>query len=804
MDTLSQEFRYALRKLVRNPGFTAVAVIALALGIGANTSIFSVVNAVLIRSLPFDEADRLVVLWENNQEQGRERDPVSPQNYLDWRDQSDAFEALAAWAYWGFTLGSVDQPERVPTIRTSPSLFALLGAEAALGRTFTAEENELGGPNAVVLSHGLWERRFGSEPGVIGSTISLDLEPYTIVGGMPSAFRFPDSDEIGMWTPAKFSQHELSRARRFFNVIGRLAPGVSLEQAQAEMDVIAARLGKEYPDTNLGWGVAMTRAPDLLLASNQYLLILLAAVGLVLLIACANVANLLLARAADRHREIAVRRALGAQRFGLIRQLLIESFLLAGLSGVAALVIAVWGIDLILALEPGNLPHWNKVGIDTHVLTFTAALALLTALIAGIVPAVHASRPNLNESLKEGGGRLTAGSRAKGARGAMVVTQIALAVVLLIGAGLLIRSFARLLDVDPGFNPTNVAVANIFLAESRYPEDHLTVAFFDEVLDRVESLPGVIAVGATTTVPIDPVGIDFDLPFDIEGQSPHEPGQEPQADYRVVTTEYLSVMGIPLLRGRAFQEGDREGAPNVMIINQTMARRFFGGVEPVGKRIRIPIGGWFEVIGVVGDIHHRGLDAEPRPELYVAFHQQPHFRGMVVAARTTSDPSALARAITREVFAIDPDQAIAQLTTMSELLSGSVSTRRFNTTLLGGFAVLALALAVLGIYSVVSYGVSQRAQEIGVRMAMGARGDDVIKMIVAEGLKLAVVGVTIGVIGAIALTRLITSLLYDVSPVDPVTFLGVSLVLALAALVASYIPALKATRVDPVLALKHE
>ena len=804
MNVLRQDLRYAFRKLTRRPGFTAVAVVALALGIGANTSIFSVVNAVLVRPLPFKDPGQLIVIWETNLEQGRERDQASAANFLDWRDQSRSFEDMFAWAYWSHTLTGVAEPENIASIRASANIFSVLGVEAALGRTFVAEEGEAGREKVVVLSHGYWVRRFGGDPTVVGRTLELHGEAHSIVGVMPPDFRFPDDEGIELWLPVAFAPSELTgRARRLFNVMGRLADGATLDQAQAELDAIALGLAEDYGDSNAGWGVTIERAKDLLQEANQHLLILLGAVGFVLLIACANVANLLLARAAEREREIAIRRALGAGRLSLMRQLLFESLALAVLGGGAALLLSVWGVDLILALEPGEIPGWNHVGVDVNVLIFTAMLAVVTALIAGMVPALQASSPDLAESLKEGSAKFTGAASGRKARSALVVSEVALAVVLLVGAGLLIRSFSRLLNVDPDYSTDKILSTSIFLPETRYTNETQEHAFFRDLVERVENLPGVVAAGASTAPPMNAVGIDFDLPFDIDGQQPHEPGKAPQADYRVVTPGYLGVMGIPLLRGRALTDADRQGVPRVMMINETMARRFFAGEDPIGRRVRIPIGDWHEVIGVVGNIRHRGLDSEQRPEVYVSYHQKM-LGGMVLVAKTAGDPHDLAKPVERQVFALDPELAVTRITTMAELVSDSVAKRRFNMLLLGSFAGLALVLAVIGIYGVISYTVSRRTREIGVRMAMGARRRDVVRMVLLDGLALAGAGVAIGTVGAFAVTRLLDSLLFEISPADPVTFVGVPLVLLAASLVACYLPALRATRVDPVLALRYE
>ena len=799
------DIRYALRSLKHHPGFTLAAVAALALGIGANTAIFSVVNAVLLRPLPFPEPEELVVLWERNQELERERDPVAAPSFLDWRDASRTVPDMAAWMYWSYTLTGGEEPIQVTTPRVSANLFDVLGVDAALGGTFAAEHEQPGRHRVVVLSHGFWLSRFGGDSGVVGRAVLLDGDPYTILGVMPAAFRFPDNDRVAMWVPLAFTDDERqSRRRRQFSVIGRLADGVTVEQARGELDGIAAGIAAASPATNSGWGVTIQPASDLLLEANGHLVILLGAVTFVLLIACANVASLLLSRAADRDREMAIRAALGAGRGRIVGQFMIESVLLGVLGGAVGLVFAFWGIDLVLALNPGDLPGWNTVRVDRVVLAFTGGVSLLTALLAGLAPALQVSRAAQSDALKEAVGRTTGGRRRARMRSAIVVAEVALAVVLLVGAGLLINSFLRLTSRSPGFRTERLLAANLFLADTRYPEDHRQIGFFTDLLERVEALPGVVDVGAASALPLNAVGgADFDLPIAIEGQEPPPPGQEPEVDFRVVTTDYLRVMGIPLLRGRAFDERDRAGAPNVMIVNETMARRHFPDDDPIGRRVAFPWGGWREVVGVVGDVRDRGLEEEPRAEMYVPLRQEA-FGAMVLVVRTTGDPRQVIDGVKRQVYAIDADQPVHSVATMDELVSQSLAERRFSLVLFGVFGGLATALAAIGIYGVVSYGVTGRTREIGVRVALGARRGDVVRLVLRHGFALAAVGTAIGVAVALASTRAMASLLFEVSASDPITITVVALGLLGIALLATYFPARRATRVHPMEALRND
>ena len=811
METLWQDLKYGVRMLAKSPGFTAVAVIALALGIGANTAIFSVVNAVLIRSLPFRNPDQLVMVWENNRPRNRAQNVISAANYLDWRDQNTVFEQMCAVFDSRTNLTGVDDPEEIPTQVVEPQFFDLLGVNASIGRTFVAEEGVRGQDRVVVLSQGLWKRRFGGDAALIGKTIKLNGRDFTVVGIAPPDFQFllKGSSLTGkkaeLWIPLAFSQNSRIRQGRFMSAVARIKPGVTLAQAQSEMDGIAANLEKQYVDFNTGWGVSLVPLRTQLVgAIRPALLVLLGAVAFVLLIACANVANLLLARAATRQREIAIRTALGAGRWRIVRQLLTEATVLATLGGGFGLLLAMWGVDLLLALTPKDLLGLQKVGVDYNVLGFTLAASVLTGVLFGLAPALEASRPNLNESLKEGGRGAVTGGRSHRLRDLFVVAEIALALVLLIGSGLMIRSFSRLNSVDPGFNAKDLLTVQLLLPISKYGEDPQCKAFFKQLTERVEALPGVRSVGTVSYLPI--AGAGASTRFDIEGRPPLPPGEELVGDVRVVDGGYFHTMGIPLLRGRTFTERELTDESHVVIINETMERDQFPGEDPIGKRVTIQMKDEnvpSEIIGVVRDARYVGLDTAVRPMAYWPYPELV-YSGMTLVVRTEGEPLALAEGVRREVLAIDKDQPIAAVRTMESWVSDSVSKTRFSTMLLGIFAGVALVLAAVGIFGVMSYAVSERTHEIGVRMALGAQTSDVLALVVKQGMVLALLGVGIGVGAALALTRVMTSLLFGVSATDPLTFAAISVLLALVALAACLIPARRAAKVDPMIALRYE
>ena len=803
MRTLWQDLRYGLRMLVKKPGFALAAALTLALGIGVNTAIFSVVNAVLLRPLPYPEPERLMQLWETNERFGL-REPISPHEFAAWREQSQTFEQMAAYEYAGFALTSEgSQPERIVGSAASASLFAALGVKPALGRDFLAEEDAPGRNRVVILSHGLWQRRFGADPELIGQTLTLNRESYTVIGVMPPGFQFPDSVE--MWTPLGVDLNSQSRSNHYLRAVGRLKPDTSLETAQAEMNSIVSAVAREHPDSTHGARLVSLHE-EIVGNVRPALYVLLGSVALILLIACANVANLLLARATARQKEVAIRAALGANRRRLIRQFLTESILLAALGGGLGLLLALWGVDLLVAASPGDIPRVDKISIDGTVLGFTFGVALLTGIVMGCAPALRATKLDLNETLKEGSHSATGGPRRQRLSGLLVIAEVALALVLLIGAGLLLQSFMRLLQVDPGFRPENLLTMQLSLPEAAYPEAQHRIAFFDQVLARIEALAGVQAVGAVSDLPFS--GSRTSNSFEIEARPPMARGESINADFRISSPNYFQAMGIPLLRGRDFSARDTRDAPLVVIINQTMARRFWPDEDPMGQRLTIgraadgsPV--WREVVGIIGDIRHDRLNVEPAPEMYVPYWQRPAGR-LSLVVRATGEPRDLIAAIRSAVQSVDPHQPVYSINLMERRIARFLAPHRFNAYLLGIFALLALLLAVVGVYGVLAYAVARRTQEIGIRMALGARPRDVLRLVIKQGLSLTLIGIAIGLAASLALTRLLTSLLYGVSATDPLTFMSVPLLLLAVALLATYIPARRAARVDPLVALRYE
>ena len=805
MDTLFQDLRYAVRTLLKNRSFTAVAVLALALGIGANTAIFSVVNAVLLRPLPYDEPDRLVLIETNNPQQKIKQAPTSLPDFLDWSEQQSAFQQIAAFSRWSTVLTGGGEPERLSTGFVSGGLFSTLGVKPIHGRTFSDGEDLPGAETVLVVSSGLWKRRFGSDPGLVGQTITLDGKSGTVIGIVPDLF----NDLVGkvdVWLPLVRDTNEWPRDSRGLRVVGRLKPGVSLKQADTDISGIAARLQEQYPKENAGWGADVVSLHGSIVGDVRApLLILLGAVGFVLLIACANVANLLLARAATRQKEVAIRTALGASRPRIIRQLLTESTLLALVGGAFGVLLAVWGIRLLIAISPDDIPRVNEINLDGRVLIFAVVVSLLTGLVFGIAPAFQASKLNLNESLKEGGRGSSEGFRRNRIRSLLVVSELALALVLLIGAGLLIKSFIRLQSVSPGFNPENVLTVGLSLPNGKYRARQSRVAFFDQLMSRLESLPGAQSAALTLNLPLSGGGVSSWHGVVLEGH-PIIPEETTQTENRIISPSYFRTMGIPLLKGREFTPQDnRQDAPPVVAVSDTVAKRLWPDEDPIGKQLRFGNDEPFarEVVGVVGDIKRFGLDSSDDFATYVPYAQQP-WTNMLIVARATSDPTSLAVAIKGAVQEVDKDQPIHNITTLEKVVANSTSQRRFNLLLLGVFASVALILAAVGIYGVMSYSVTQRTHEIGIRMALGATPTDVLRLIVGQGLTLALIGVSIGIGAAFAVTQVLESLLYGVSATDPMTFAGTALLLGAVALAASFIPARRATKVDPMVALRYE
>jgi len=813
MRTLWQDVRYGARMLFKSPGFTLVAVLALALGIGANTAIFSVVDAVLLRSLPYRHADRVVVVWENNRPRNRPQNVISPANFLDWQDHQGVFDGMASFYDTRVNLTGAGEPEEIPAQMTTPNLFTLLGVEPVLGRTFAPDDAEEGRDDVVILSHGLWQRRFGASADVVGKALTLGGSTVTVIGVLPPDFGWfiKEGSLTGkppeMWSPFKYTEGWRERKGRFPMAVARLKPGTTLARAKSEMDAIANRLEAQYPNFNKGWGVNLVPVREQFAGQIRLaLFVLLGAVAFVLLIACANVANLLLARAAARQREMAIRAALGAGRWRVVRQLLSESLLLAFFGGAFGLLLAMWGVDALVALSPPNLIGADKVGISLPVLGFTLAVSLVTGIIFGLVPALEASRFNLNESLKEGGKSNAGGTRRSSRmRGLFVVAEVALALVLLVGAGLMIKSFMRLQAVNPGFDAESLLTMQVRLPASKYREENKRITFFRETIDRLERLPGVRSVGAVSFLPLASLGAATD--FTIEGQPVPAPGEEFVTDVRVTDDNYFRAMNIPVLSGRTFTEQEATEKRHVAVISKELARKYFPGEDPVGKRIIVDMTDKpepTEIIGVVGDIKHASLDAETRATVYWP-HPQLSYSSMTLVARTaTGDPANIIAAAQREIQAIDKDQPVSDVRTMKAWVADSVSRSRFGALLLAIFASVALILASVGIYGVMAYSVTQRTHEIGLRMALGAQARDVLRLVVGQGMLLTSIGIIVGMAAAFLLTRVMSSLLFGVSATDPLVFVLIPLLLFAVALVANLIPARRAIKVDPMTALRYE
>ncbi|MCA1577513.1 MAG: ABC transporter permease [Acidobacteria bacterium] len=805
MDAFLNDIRYAVRNLIKRPAFTLVAAITLALGIGANTAIFSSVYALLLKPLPFPELDRVVTVWHSYPSRGVTRNEVSMANYIDWRAQNQSFEQLALYRWWSVNLTAIDPPERIQGFLVTANFFDVLGVKPFMGRNFAEDENQPG-KNVAILTYNLWQRRFGADPNILGQTVTLAGFACTVIGVMPENFNYPSNAEV-------YSTIEItptSAANRQFNsyyVVGRLKNGASLQSAQADIDNITARLEQQYPETNTG--VRATVFPIVADTVRKYeagIWISMAAVAFVLLIACANVANLMLARASGRQKEIALRAALGASRWRIIRQLLTESSIVALIGGALGVLIAVWGIDALRTANPGDAakfaPGWHQLGINFTVLIFTIGVSLVSGLLFGLAPALQVSKPDLNSALKEGT-RQSSG-RSHRLRSSLVVLEVALSLVLLVGAGLFFRSFISLFKTDPGFNPDNVLTMNLVLPSTKYQERPRIAAFYAGLVQRVKAQAGVQSVAAVNHLPLG--GSNSSDAYLVEGAPEPPPGKEDIGRYRVCTPDYFATMQIPIVKGRAFTEQDKTGALPVAIVNETFARRHWPGQEAIGKRIRFdaPLdrAPWMEVVAVIKDVKHE-LTVEVTPEFYLP-HAQDAWRSMVLVARTTVDPASLAGSIRQDVWTIDKDQPVFDVRTMQEVRSMSVGLQKFNSLMIGIFAAVALLLAAVGIYGVMAFAVTQRTQEIGIRMALGARAPDVLKLVVVNGMKLAVFGLAIGLVASLVLTRFISNLLFGVARTDPLTFGVVSLCLLAAAFLACYLPARRATKVDPLVALRYE
>ena len=802
MDSLIKDIRYALRSLVKRPGFTMIALVALALGIGANTAIFSLVNAVVLQPLPFPEPDRLVWIFGNIRNVGNTAS-VSPPDFLDYRSQNKTFEQFAASGSLplAINLTGSGEPERLMASSVTGNYFDVFGVAPAIGRGFTLENEKPGAAQVTVLSHAFWQKHFAGDPNIVGKTITLNSKSYEILGVMPAGVSLPQSAEL--WIPINFDGEPEMKWRKasFLRPIGRLKPGVTLTQAQADTDMIAAHLEQQFPDSNTGKNLRLLSLREQLVGGTRTMLfVLFGAVGFVLLIACANVANLLLVRAAARQKEIALRTALGASQLRIVRQMLTESLLLSILGGALGVLLAVWGVQLLVTLSANSLPPTVNVAIDTTVLAFTFVISILTGLLFGLAPAFRTANVNLIDSLKEGT-RGAEGTLRNRTRSLLVVFESAVAVVLLIGAGLLVRSLIALQSVDPGFDANNVLTFRMDLPNKKYEGEGKLANFFEQLESRVSSLPGVQSVGLVTDLPMS--GQLSDLPYTVEGRPPVAPDQALDADFRLINNNYFSALRIPLLRGRNFTEQEvKEGKP-VTIVSKQLVDTVFPNEDPLGKRLVSGMSGIaFEIIGVVGDIRHNSLGAPPFPTMYLPTRDFANRRNLVV--RTQNDPLSIVGAVRQEVHALDPDQPISEVKRMTDWVDASVAGPRYSATLLGLFAALAMILAATGIYGVMSYTVAQRTHEIGVRMAMGARRLDVLKLVVSQGMMLTLIGVALGLIGAFALTRVMSSLLFGVTAKDPLTFAAVAALLSLVAFIACFIPAHRATKVDPLVALRYE
>ena len=807
METLLKDIRYSVRGLWKRPGFTAVAVLTLALGIGANTAIFSVVNAVLLKRLQFRDPDRLVMIWEDATFAGFPRNTPAPANYVDWKTQTQSFEEIAGTAEWTFNLTGDGEPERVSAYGVTANFFPLFGVAPELGRVFLAEEDRPGGNKVAVLSHALWQTRYGGDPQIVNRDIQLDGERYTVVGVMPAGFQFFESD-VRLWVPLGLDAEGLAnRGGHYLKVVARLKPGVTLQQAQSDVSAVMARIAKDNPeetfDGKLG-AVVMPLREQLAGDVRGSLVVLLVAVAFVLLIACANVAGLLLARAVGRRREIALRVALGASRTRVVRQLLTESFLLSAAAGVIGTVLAYWSFAFLQQLIPEQMVLLTSLKLDTRILVFTLVLSLITGIIFGLVPALQSAKVDLNQALRQST-RVTSSGKL---RSALIVFEVALSVVLLVGAGLLIQTLFQLFNQYSVLQPEKVLTMRTVLPQSKYKEPQQRQVFYEQVLNRVEHLPGVAAAGYSTSVPL--LWKGGTSGFTPEGIRSPIPGMAYDANHREVSTDYLKAMNIPLRQGRYFDKRDNETSMPVVIINETMARQYWPGENPLGRRLNIGDpndGPWMQVVGIVADVRQMGLDEPVKAEMYMPYQQVTDWPGFIprdLAIRTSGDPSSFVGSVRQIIREVDPDQPISNIATMSDVLGVEAEQRRTGMIMLVAFAGLALLLASLGIYGVLAYFVTQHTNEIGVRMALGASQRNILALVLKKGMGLTLLGAGIGLVVSFGLTRLMSSLLFGVKASDPLTFAVVPLLLATVALLACWIPARRAAKVDPMVALRYE
>ncbi len=802
------DFRSAFRSLVRRPGYTVVIVATLAVVVGCNTAIFTLLNTVLIQPLAYANPDKLVSVFENNRPQGLEQVVVSAPTYLDWRERSRSFSEMAAFRYVGHTLSNTDsEPERIVSLEVSPALFRVLGVSPIIGRAFVDEEETPGSSPVVMLSYASWATRFGRDPNIIDTSIRLDGNPYTVVGVMPAGFEFPPSDaDAEAWLPVQMlTPGQRPRVHRMFNVIGLLADGTTVDQARQELETISLDIARENPDSHTGWGATLVATHEQLVGDIRTTLwMLFGAVTLVLLIGCVNVANLVLARSAESTREYAIRSAFGARAFTLLRLSMAEGTLLAAGGAVTGLAVAYWGVTGLRQLVPASVPRTNEIQMDMTVLAFTGLISIVAGMIFGFVPALRTMRPNLAEVLQ---GSVRGASVGRGVRklsDAMVAAEVALAVILLVGAGLMVGSLLHLIDTDPGFRKSNVVSTVVSLPRTRYPGREPQKQFFTELVERLGALPDVQSAGAVSALPMSAVGTDFNLPFTPPGQEIASPSERPRAGTRIVMPGYFKTMGIPLIEGRILDEFDgQEDGRRGTVINETMARLYFRDVEPIGQILAVPMMGDLEIVGIVGDVLHEGLQAEAGPELFVPFAVFPQAE-MHVVSHTLSDPTQMVAAVRSEILEIDPEQPITEASSIERMLSTSIAQLRFNMALLIGLAFCAVLLAAVGIYAVVSYAVARRTMEIGVRMALGAGRRQTLRMIIGEALRVVAVGAVIGLVGAFLLVRLIQSLFFGMQVTDPGTYIASLFVVLSIGIMASIVPALRATRVDPVVALRED
>ena len=810
MDVLWKDLVYSVRMLLKRPSLTFLAIIAIGLGIGANTTIFSVVNTVLLKPLPYEHPEQLLLLSTEQRNQALDgRGSFSVPDLVDVQQSATTLEYVATEQQTGTIITEGGDPERLIGAAVSADYFPLLRVKPVLGRTFTRDEDKPGAASVVLLSHGLWQRRFGGDPNIIGREIDLGGKT-TVIGIMPAGFEYPITDETqDFWEPifsATFMTKTMreERANRFLQVFGRLKPGVTIPQAIAELDLLSRQVEQQYPQssTNIIFN-AVSIHEEMTRDYRTALFVMLGAVGLVLLIACANVANLLLARAAARQKEVAIRMALGASRRRIAGQLLTESVLLSLTGGVVGLLLASWGLELLALYGPADVPRLRDISLDRYVLLFTFSVATLTGILFGLAPALQASKPDPGNMLKEGGRGLTH-SASNRMRSALIVSEVALSLMLLVGAGLLINSFWRLLQTDAGFDPKGVLALDIPLSRTTYPKPEQRSAAFEQLIARMKTVPGVRDVSVVSNVPL--TDLDVELSFQVEGREPYKPGEEATADYTVAGSDYFRTMNIAVQRGRVFTDHDTANSPAVLIVSEAFVKRYFPNEDPIGRRIVFDGSNKTarEIVGVVADVHRNGLDLGVQPEMYVSYIQRPERRMNLVMRTEMRDASQLAAAARAEVKAFDPNQIIWRVQTLEQLLGTSVAPRRFNMLLLGIFAGVALVLAAVGLYGVMSYSVSWRTHEIGIRMALGAKRADVLRLVVRQGMTMTLIGLALGLVGAFSMSRVIAGLLHGVSAKDPLTFTVVSVVLLGVALLACFIPARRATRVDPIVALRSE